>query len=124
MDRTYESARALAGRATGPLASHLDHFVRLLIEQQYAAGVIYIKARHALAFDRWLAQHRVELTALGEAHIERYQNRTRRRHRRIRIGIRQQEWREVTHLLRFLRAQGVSQSRVVELETELAGLRQ
>jgi integrase/recombinase XerD len=114
MDRTYESARALAGRAAGPLASHLDHFVSSLIEQQYAASVIYIKARHALAFDRWLAQRRVELTALGEAHIERYQNRTRRRHRRIRIGTRQQEWREVTHLLRFLRAQGVSPAARVE----------
>ena len=75
MDRTYESARVLAGRAAGPLASHLDHFARSLIEQQYAASVVYIKVRHALAFDRWLAQRRVELSALGEAHIERYQNR-------------------------------------------------
>src|SRR5215469_1184854 len=114
MDRTYESARALAGRAAGPLASHLDHFVRSLIEQQYAASVIYIKARHALAFDRWLAKRRVELTALVEAHIEQYQNRTRGRHRRIRIATRHQEWREVTRLLRFLRAQGVSPAARVE----------
>jgi integrase/recombinase XerD len=114
MDRTYESARVLAGRASGPLAIHLDHFVRSLIEQQYAASVIYIKARHALAFDRWLSQRHLELSALGEAHIERYQNRTRRRHRRIRVGTRQQERREVTHLLRFLRAQGVSPSACVE----------
>jgi site-specific recombinase XerD len=114
MDRTYESARALAGRAAGPLASHLDHFVRSLIEQQYAASVIYIKVRHALAFDRWLARRRVGLAALGEAHVERYQNRTRRRHRRIRAGTRQQEWRDVTHLLRFLRAQGVSPAARVE----------
>jgi integrase/recombinase XerD len=85
-----------------------------LIEQQYAASVICIKARHALAFDRWLAQRRVELTALSEAHVERYQNRTRRGHRRIRGGTRQQEWREVTHLLRFLRAQGVSPAARVE----------
>lgn len=114
MDRTYESAQALAGRAAGPLASDLDHFVRSLIEQQYAASVVYIKTRHALAFDRWLAQRHVELSALGEAHIERYQNRTRRRHRRIRIGTRQQERREVTHLLRLLRAQGVSPAACVE----------
>ena len=114
MNRTYESVRVLAGRAAGPLASHLDHFVRSLIEQQYAASVVYIKARHALAFDRWLARRRIELTALSEAHVERYQNRTRRRHRHIRIGTRRQERREVTHLLRFLRAQGVSPAARVE----------
>jgi len=118
MDRTYESARALAGRAAGPLASHLEDFARSLIEQQCAASVIYIKARHALAFDRWLAQRRVELIALAEAHVERYQNRTRRRHRRIRVGTRQQERREVTHLLRFLRARGVAP--VARVETTAA----
>ena len=82
--------RALVGRAAGPLASHLGPFVTSLIEQQYAASVIYIKARHALAFDRWLAKRRVVLADLGEAHIERYQNRSRRRHRRIRTETRQQ----------------------------------
>ena len=71
MERTYESARALAGRAVGPLSSHLGAFVTSLIEQQYAAAVIHIKARHGLAFDRWLAKRRVELSALGEAHIGR-----------------------------------------------------
>ena len=30
--------RALAGRAAGPLVSHLGAFVTSLIEQQYAAG--------------------------------------------------------------------------------------
>jgi len=47
MERTYESAAALADRATGPLASHLGLFVTSLIAQQYAASVIYIKALHA-----------------------------------------------------------------------------
>ena len=66
MERTYESARALVGRAAGPLASHLDPFVTSLIDQQYAASVIYIKARHALAFDRWLAKRRVVLADLAK----------------------------------------------------------
>lgn len=114
MERTYESARALAGRAVGPLSSHLAAFVTSLIDQRYAAAVIYIKARHGLAFDRWLAKRRVELSALGEAHIERYQNRTRRRHGRIRLGTRQQERREVRHLLCFLRTQGVCTPALVE----------
>lgn len=114
MERTYESARALAGRAAGPLSSHLGAFVTSLIEQQYAAAVIHIKARHGLAFDRWLAKRRVELIALGEAHIQRYQNRTRRRHGPIRPGTREQERREVSHLLCFLRAQGVCSPALVE----------
>src|SRR5262249_51650255 len=60
MKRNYESARVLV-RATGPLASHLDPFIASLIEQQYRASVIYIKARHGLALDRWLAKRRVAL---------------------------------------------------------------
>jgi hypothetical protein len=59
MERTYESTAALVGRAAGPLASRLGPFVTSLIDQQYTAGVIYIKVRHALSFDRWLAKHRV-----------------------------------------------------------------
>ncbi len=104
---TYESARALVCRASGPLASHLDPFIVSLIEQQYRASVIYIKARHGLALDRWLAKRRVVSADLGEAQIERYQNRCRRRHRRIRIATRQIERKTVTQLLEFLRARGV-----------------
>ena len=61
MDRTYESAATLAGRATGPLVSHLVTFVASLIDQQFTASVIYIKVQHALAFDRWLAERGVVL---------------------------------------------------------------
>jgi integrase/recombinase XerD len=104
MERTYESTAALAGRAAGPLASHLGPFVRSLIDQQYAASVIYIKARHALAFDRWLAEHRVVLTDIGEVHIERYQRRSRRQHRRICTETRRRERSEVMQLLQFLRS--------------------
>jgi hypothetical protein len=75
MERTYESAAALVDRATGPLARHLGLFVTSLISRQYAASVIYIKALHALAFDRWLAKRRVVLSDLGEVYLERYRHR-------------------------------------------------
>ena len=107
MERTYESAWALVGRAAGPLASHLGAFVSSLIDQQYAASVVYIKARHALAFDRWLRKRGVVLAVLGDVHIERYQHRTRRRHQCIRAETRRREWCEVTQLMEFLRGRGV-----------------
>jgi hypothetical protein len=102
MEHTYSSAGALVGRAAGPLASHLGPFVRSLIDQQYTANVIYIKVRHALAFDRWLAKRRVVLDDLGEVHIERYQRRSRRQNRRIRAETRRRERFEVMQLLQFL----------------------
>jgi integrase/recombinase XerD len=49
----------------------------------------------------------VVLADLGEAQIERYQNRCRHRHGRIRIATRQIERKAVTQLLEFLRARGV-----------------
>ena len=84
MEHTYENVAALAGRAAGPLASYLGPFVTSLINQQYAASVIYIKMTHALAFDRWVAKRGVVLADLGDTHIERYQRRSRHRHQRIR----------------------------------------
>jgi hypothetical protein len=80
-----------------PLArwlSHLDPFIASLIEQQYRASVIYIKARHGLALDRWLPQLRVASADFGEAQIERCQDRYR--HRRIRTATRQIERKAVT----------------------------
>ena len=67
MEHTYENVAALAGRAAGPLASYLAPFVTSLINQQYAASVIYIKITHALAFDRWVAKRRVVLADLLNA---------------------------------------------------------
>ena len=107
MERTYESAAALVDRATGPLAPHLRLFVTSLISQQYAASVIYIKALHAVAFDRWLAKRRVVLADVGEVHLKRYRHRRRRRHQRIRPETRRIEWCDVTQLLQFLRDHGV-----------------
>ncbi|MGH9655943.1 MAG: hypothetical protein ACRD6B_21070, partial [Bryobacteraceae bacterium] len=78
-----------------------------MIDQQYAASVVYIKALRALAFDRWLAKRRIALVELSEPDIERYQNRSRRQHRRIRSATRQLELRHVRHLLDFLRTRGV-----------------
>jgi hypothetical protein len=67
MEHTYENVAALAGRAAGPLASYLGPFVTSLINQQYAASVIYIKMTHALAFDRWVAKRGVVLADLLDA---------------------------------------------------------
>ncbi len=39
MERSYESAAALARSADGPLAGHVGQFVASLIDQQYAASV-------------------------------------------------------------------------------------
>jgi integrase/recombinase XerD len=119
MERTNASVAALIGRAAGPLASHLGQFVTWLIDQQYTASVIYVKARHAVAFDRWLAKRRVVVTDLGEAHIERYQRRSRRGQRCIRTETRRGETRELTQLLRFLRDRGVCQA--AHVETTAAG---
>jgi integrase/recombinase XerD len=114
MKRTYESAAALVDRAAGPLASHLGPFAASLADQQYTASVAYIKVLHALAFDRWLAKRRLLLANLGEAHIEHYQQRCRRRHQRIHTETRRREWCDVIHLLQFLRAHGVCPAARVE----------
>lgn len=114
MERTYESAVALGSGGVGPLASHVGVFVTSLMDQQYAASVIYIRVRHALAFDRWLAECGVVLDDLGDVHIERYQNRRRRRHQRIRSETRHRERHAVTQLLQFLRDRGVCPAARVE----------
>ncbi len=115
MERTYESAAELAGRATGPLVSHLVPFVTSLIDQQYAASIIYIKVRHALAFDRWLAKRGVVLADLGEVHIERYQHRSRRRHRPICTETWRRECNHITQLVQFLRDHGVCPGARIEI---------
>ena len=106
MERTFESAAALAGRAAGPLANHLSAFVSSLFDHQFAASVVYIKARHALAFDRWLRKRGVVLADLGDVHVERYQQRTRRRHQCIRTATRYREYQALMQLLKFLRCRG------------------
>ena len=65
MEPTYETAATLVGRAAGPLAGHLGAFVGSLIDQQFTASVIYVKAQHALTFDGWLAKRGAVLTDLA-----------------------------------------------------------
>ena len=107
MEQTYESAIALASRATGPLAANLGPWVSSLIDKQYVAAVVYVKVRHAVAFDRWLAGQRVDLADLGEVHLTRYQERRRRVRRPIRATTWQKERSELVHLLHDLREQGL-----------------
>jgi len=106
MERTYESAAALAHRGIGPLVDHLDEFVASLISQQYVPAVVYVKALHAVAFDRWLAKRRVTLADVGNIHIQQYQRRSRRRHRAI-AETRRRERCDVSEVLHFLRARGL-----------------
>jgi site-specific recombinase XerD len=115
MERSYESTAALAARAAGPLTEHLGQFVASLIDQQYAPSVVYIKARHALAFDRWLAKRCATLADLGEVHIERYERRSRRRHQSICAETRRRERYDVSEVLQFLRARGVCKTADVDL---------
>jgi integrase/recombinase XerD len=106
MERTYESAAALVGRAAGPLAGHLGAFVGSLIAQQFTASVIYVKAQHTLAFDRWLAKRGAVVADLGDVHVEHYQRRRRRRHQHILAETRRRECNHITQLLQFLRDSG------------------
>jgi integrase/recombinase XerD len=114
MERTYESAAALAHLAVGPLATHLDEFVAWLTAQQYVPAVIYVKALHALAFDRWLAKRRVTLADLGEIHIEQFERRRRRQRQCIRAETRRREQYDVSEALQFLRARGVCKTAEID----------
>jgi hypothetical protein len=115
MERTYESAAALVSRAAGPLAGHLGAFVGSLIDRQFTASVIYVKAQHALAFDGWLAKRGVVLADLGDVHIERYQHRLRRRHQHILAETRRRERNHITQLLQFLRDHGACPAARIEI---------
>ena len=119
MERTLESALALVSRATGPLAAHLRPWVSSLIDKQYVAAVVYVKGRHAAAFDRWLAARRIDLEDLSEVHLAQYRDRRRRVRRPVCVATRQQERRELVHLLRDLRELGVcSAARVATTPTD------
>jgi integrase/recombinase XerD len=107
LERTYESAAALVGRTAGPVSEHLGSFVDLLIRQQFVAAVVYVKAMHAAAFDRWLAKHDVDLAELSDGHIQRFLRRHRRHRRPIRPETRRHEEYDVQQVLGFLRSHGV-----------------
>ncbi len=107
MERSYASAIALVGHAAGPVSRHLGSFVDLLIGQQFVAAVVHVKARHAAAFDRWLAQHEVDPAELSEAHVHRFVHRRRRHRGPIRPETRRREEYDAQQVVDFLRSRGV-----------------
>ena len=106
MEPSYERADARVRAIGGTSADHLSSFVTWLSNQQYSAGYACIVARHALAFGRWCEGHEVEVAALADVHVERFQ-RSRARRRSRRCETRRQERQALTLLLLFLRKQGI-----------------
>lgn len=106
MEPSYESADARVRAIGGTSAEHFSTFVTWLGSQQYSVGYACIVARHAVAFGRWFEGRGIELDALADDDIERYQ-RSRARRRSRRPETRRQERQALTLLLMFLRAQGV-----------------
>lgn len=111
MERSFGSAIALVGRATGPVSQHLGSFVDLLIRQQFVAAVVHVKALHAVAFDRWLAQHHVVPAELSEVHVRRFAR--RRRRGPIQPETRRREEYDVQQVVDFLRTRGVCSPAIV-----------
>jgi integrase/recombinase XerD len=106
LEPSYEIANARVRAVGGTSSEHLSSFVTWLGGQQYSAGYACIVARHALAFGRWCEAHGIEVSALTDGEIERYQ-RSRARRRSRRPETRRQERQALKLLLLFLREQGV-----------------
>jgi len=113
LERSFENAAAIADRATGPVSGHLGSFVELLMRQQFVAAVVRVKALHAAAFDRWLAEHDVDPAELSEAHVQQFTRRRRRCRGPVRTETRRREEYDVQHLLGFLRSRGVCAQAVI-----------
>lgn len=106
MEHSYEIADARVRAIGGKSAEHLGSFVTWLGSQQYSAGYACIVARHTLAFCRWCEGRRIEVEALTDDDIKRFQ-RSRARRRSRRPETRRQERQALTLLLFFLREQGL-----------------
>lgn len=106
LERTYESASALVATAAGPLSGHLPRFVDSLVVQQYVPAVVYVKALHAVAFDRWLARRHTVVADIAEAHIASFGRRRRRCRGSVRPETKKRERFDLVHLLRYLRTVG------------------
>lgn len=102
MKPSYEIADARVRAIGGTSAEHLGSFVTWLGSQQYCAGYACIVARHALAFSRWCEGRGIDVEALTDDDIERFQ-RSRARRRSRRPETRRQERQALTLLLLFLR---------------------
>lgn len=102
MQESYEGARAIAQAAQGPLSPHLEAYVSSLIDQQYSAHGVCMKARCARRFSHWLARRHIEARDADEDAVALYH--------RERAGVRR-GWRGELHslgqLLSFLRVRGV-----------------
>jgi site-specific recombinase XerD len=106
LEPSYEIAEARARAIGGTSSEHLSSFITWLGSQQYSAGYACIVARHALAFGRWCKAHGIEVPALTDVEIERYQ-RSRARCRSRRPETRRQERQALKLLLLCLQKQGV-----------------
>lgn len=106
MEPSYEIADARVRAIGGISAEHLSSFITWLGSQQYSAGYACIVARHALAFGRWCEANGIEVLALTNGEIERYQ-RSRARLRSRRPETRRQERQALKLLLLFLREKGI-----------------
>ena len=72
MQESYEGARAIAQAAQGPLSPHLEAYVSSLIDQQYSAHGVFIKARCARRFSHWLARRHIEARDADEDAVALY----------------------------------------------------
>ncbi len=106
MEPSYERADARVRAIGGTSVEHLRLFVTWLSRQQYSAGYARIVTRHALAFNRWCDGRGVEVAALTDVDVERFQ-RSRARRRARRPETRRQERQALALLLHFLREQGL-----------------
>lgn len=106
MDNSYEIADARVRAIGGTSAEHLSSFVTWLGDQQYSAGYACIVARHALVFGRWCEERGIDVEALTDEDIERFQ-RSQARRRSRRPETRRQERQALTLLLLFLRERGL-----------------
>lgn len=106
LEPSYEKADARVRAIGGTSAEHLGSFVTWLGSQQYSAGYACIVARHAVAFGRWCEGRGIDVDALIDDDIERFQ-RGRARRRSRRPETRRQERQALTLPLHFLREQGL-----------------
>jgi hypothetical protein len=102
LEPSYEIAEARVRAIGGTSSEHLSSFITWLGSQQYSAGYVCIVARHALAFVRWCEARGIEVPALTDAEIERYQ-----RSRSRRPETRRQERQALKLLLLCLQEQRV-----------------
>jgi len=114
MDRSYDGAVELVRRAVGPLGPHLGMFVASLIAEGYSVNCVYIKARQALAFDRWLKTRGLSIVDIDEDRIGKYQ-RSKSRRRSRRIETQRIERRALYQMLDFLREASLCSPARVEI---------